>query len=229
MCLAIVKPAKATIPEAHLHAGWLANSNGAGFAYVDKGEVVIKNKFMKYKEFLEAYSEAAQSHKKSTFLVHFRITSQGDSSADNTHPFPIRDGALIHNGTIYGTGASYNKGPSDTNLFARRYFNVLTYEFVSKHRKDLEELLDYNKIAILYKDNTYQILNMGKGEWKDDVWYSNPTYKPSARRTNVITGGYVDRSTGRVYNSHGKLLLPHEPGYADTIAAAGELWGETYE
>lgn len=230
MCLAIVKPAKANIPEEYLHAGWLANSNGGGFAYVDKGEVVIKNKFMKYKEFLEAYQRAAASHKKSNFLVHFRITSQGDSTAENTHPFPIKDGALIHNGTIYGIGAKYNDGPSDTALFARRYHNVLTYEFVQKHRKDLEDLLDYNKVAMLYKDNSYHILNMSKGEWKDDVWYSNPTYKPTNRRaTPAATFGYIDRSTGRVYDADGHLVTPGSPEYDKAYADATSLWGLGYD
>lgn len=85
-------------------------------------------------------------------------------------------------------------------------------------------MLDYNKVAILYKDNSYHILNMSKGEWKDDVWYSNPTYKPLSN-TRARGGGYIDRSTGRVYNGDGVLMTPGEPGFAAAMAAAEELWG----
>ena len=178
MCLAIVKPAKVSIPEQLLKEGWLHNPDGAGFCYVAKKKVVAVKGLMTYKEFLDAYTKAVAKYPASPFLVHFRIRSQGDKSPENTHPFPIKGGMLIHNGTIDGTKSKWGEGPSDTFYFAETFGDKMEYAFIKEHKKDWEDALNYNKVAILYDDAQYLILNEKQGEWLNDVWYSNMSYKP---------------------------------------------------
>lgn len=173
MCLAIYKPADVSISEARLKSGWLGNSGGGGFCYVRKGQVKVFKEFLKWQDFLEAYNQHLAKNKKSPFLIHFRIPSMGDRSGKNTHPFTFAHGALIHNGTIYGTGAISGSGPSDTALFTARFGDRLTYDNVEDNKKQISEALGYNKIALLYHDGRHQILNEEDGHWVDGAWYSN--------------------------------------------------------
>lgn len=182
MCLAIYKLAGVDVPELRLKAGWQGNSHGAGFCYIKKGRVEIEKGFMKLKDFEDAYAAAVKKNKKSPFLIHFRITSMGHSGADNTHPFLFQHGALIHNGTIMGTGATSGVGPSDTAKFADKYGPKLSYLNVETHKKEFDEALGYNKVAILYRDGRHQILNEDGGVWLDGVWYSNKHFLPIAER-----------------------------------------------
>lgn len=184
MCLAIFKPAKVKIPEERLSNGWISNPDGAGFAYVDRGKVVVEKGFMNLKDFLAAYKKTTEKFKSSPFLVHFRIRSMGDKTADNTHPFRIKDGVMIHNGGFDGTGAQHQTGPSDTRLFAQRFGDLFTFETLDKHKKDFEEAIGWNKVAILYDDGKHIILNETKGEWVDDVWYSNFSWRSHPRSSS---------------------------------------------
>lgn len=173
MCLAIYKSPNSTISQEHLSNGWQSNPGGAGFAFVKKGKVEVNKGFMKLQDFLAAYNEAVKKNKKSPFLVHFRIPSMGHRLADNTHPFVFKHGALIHNGTITGTGAIHGTGESDTCKFAKRYGDLLTFEHVNAHKKEINAALSYNKIVILYNDGRHQILNEDDGVWLNGVWFSN--------------------------------------------------------
>ena len=192
MCLAILQPANKRTPIDNLHAGWISNPDGAGYAFVHEGKVVIRKGYMKLKEFLAAYNTDVTAHADSPFLIHFRIRSMGGKDEFNTHPFPIEGGALIHNGTLTGTGAVYHSGDSDTRIFANKFGKHLSYDFVLAHRPDLDEALGAgNKIALLYDDGNYHILNEQQGKWEDGVWYSNHSYK-GYFSTNVSPLNYDD-------------------------------------
>ena len=186
MCLAIVKPKGLIIPDNALRAGWIGNSDGGGYAFVKDGKVEIRNAIMKLKDFLERYRQDEAENPESAFLVHFRICSMGAKSADNTHPFPIEGGALIHNGTLTGTAAKYGMGPSDTKLFADRYAKDLSYDFVLKHKDAWNSALTGNKLGLLYDDGRYQIVNEDSGVWSEGIWYSNHSFKPYGRIASMI-------------------------------------------
>lgn len=177
MCLAIVKPKGIQVPRAHLQCGWQHNPDGAGYSFVKDGKVVFRKGYMKLKDFLNTYEVDEATNQESNFLIHFRITSQGSSTADNTHPFPIEGGALIHNGTLTGTGSKFGVGPSDTSLFANMFSKNLTYDFVQTHKSKLNLAIRGSKIATLYDDGSYQIINEDEGHWDKGVWYSNYSYK----------------------------------------------------
>lgn len=182
MCLAIFKPPGKDVSDDHLKRGWKHNPGGAGFAYVKGKKVHVEKGFMKLTDFLAAYEAASKKNKKSPFLIHFRIPSMGDNTAVNTHPFTFEHGALIHNGTIYGTGAAHGTGPSDTCKFVERFGSKLTFNNVKEHNKDIGEALGYNRIAILYHSGDHQILNEEDGIWVNGAWFSNKHFLPPAER-----------------------------------------------
>lgn len=182
MCLAVFKPAQLEVAEDHLRRGWQSNPGGAGFAHIKGKKVHIEKGFMKLQDFLSAYATAAKRYKKSPFLIHFRIPSMGDSTAVNTHPFTFASGALIHNGTIYGTGAAHGHGPSDTCKFVEKFGDKLTFKNVQEHKREINQALGYNRIAILYHDGSHQILNEEDGIWLNGVWFSNKHFLPPAER-----------------------------------------------
>lgn len=182
MCLAIVKLPDANIPVESLRSGWIGNPDGAGFAYANKGKIKVVKGLMTLKEFYVAYDAAIKKHPKAPFLVHFRIRSMGDKSADNTHPYEFNNTALIHNGTIDGTGAVYNTGESDTRKFVERYKEGLTIANVRKYKEDFDKALSFNKVALLDGTGQHVIINENSGNWQNGVWYSNYSYRSSSSR-----------------------------------------------
>lgn len=193
MCLAVYKPAGLVIPASSLVNGFLNNSDGAGFAYVAKGKVNITKGLMTYKDFIAAYEAAFTANKKSPFLIHFRIRTMGFRDADNTHPYRLPNGgALIHNGGIDGTGAIYNEGKSDTALFIEQFGQYLTYKNVEKYKASLEDVLSWNKLAMLYPDGKHHIINEKAGTWTDDIWYSNHTFKSRPAYAPQAPYGMID-------------------------------------
>lgn len=180
MCLAIVKPAGRVLSKDILTQGWISNPDGGGFAWHENGKICHVKGLMLLKTFIKEYEEAQAAHKNSNFLVHFRIRSMGDRTSNNTHPHILKSGAaLIHNGTIDGTEAQYDKGKSDTVFFAEKYGDKLTYDNVIKYKTGLEGAIgSWNKLAFLYPDGKYLILNEKQGIWDNDIWYSNHSFKP---------------------------------------------------
>lgn len=190
MCLAIYKPGKLAIPVEHLRDGWIANPDGGGYAYIHEGKVVINKGFVKLQEFLKSYESDFKKHKDSPFLIHFRIRSMGDKSEDNTHPFPIDGGAVIHNGSLQGTGAQYQQGPSDTRLFAEKFKSNLSFKFMNEHKGEFGQAVGaYNKLVFLYETGQVVIVNEDRGVWRNDIWYSNHTFtpRPSSAPSNTLT------------------------------------------
>jgi hypothetical protein len=110
-------------------------------------------------------------------LIHFRITTRGDNSVDNCHPFQIGCGALIHNGTITGLGTP-GKGKSDTQLFAEMIhgFDLATLTRLSPM---IEAYLDGDRMAVMTHAGEFLLFNQEKWVEDNGVWYSNDTYKES--------------------------------------------------
>ena len=185
MCIAIVIPEGATVNKDYLHNGWCANSDGGGFAYVRKGKVKIVKSLMKWKTWEDAYYTAREANPDSPFLVHFRIRSAGSNTADNTHPYALKTGAVIHNGTLTGSGADWYRGPSDTAKFVEKFGEHLTYDNVLSKKLAMEAAIGYNKLAFLFNNGKFVIVNEDAGHWDAGVWYSNGSF-----RTNIVVGPY---------------------------------------
>lgn len=186
MCLAVFKPPGVSIDTAKLHKGWISNSDGAGFAFVKDGKVVVSKEHMTWKELLEAYTNAHKANPNSPFLIHFRIRSMGARNSENTHPYQYEHGAMIHNGSLTGTAAVYDKGKSDTALFIEKYGKEFTFEFLNEHKDEMGKAVGWNKLAFLFDDGKHVIINEGQGVWDNGSWFSNHSFKiPESWRNNI--------------------------------------------
>jgi predicted glutamine amidotransferase len=179
MCIAIFKPSSATIPEEVLARCWANNPDGAGYAFFNGSGITTVKGMLTFKEFLASYNKDKANNQ--NFLIHFRIRSMGDKRKEDTHPFIFQHGVLIHNGTITGTGATFGKGKCDTELFTEELGEHLTKEWVQENKPKLEEVLGYNKIALMYNDGEVVIINERSGVKSDGVWYSNRSFEYNLR------------------------------------------------
>ena len=97
MCLAIYKPAECMPDWGALEEGFQSNDDGAGFAAVADGKVIVSKGHFTFDDFREAY--LPYQHLQSA--VHFRWATHGKTDVLNCHPFRISDEtALIHNGVL---------------------------------------------------------------------------------------------------------------------------------
>lgn len=203
MCVLIVKKSDGKVTDAQLAACFAANHQGAGFSWVEPGgRVAIHKGFFSFKEFIEAYrKQEAIVGDTSPFLIHFRISTGGGVNTENCHPFRTPHGAMAHNGVLF----SVNGPKSDTHVFSERIGPKLSKEGILLHKKALEESIGSgNKIAVLFHDKTYEILNEKQGTWIDGTWFSNchwqsrqllGTPAPIVRR---VSHGYDDADWGTI-------------------------------
>lgn len=182
MCIAIVTTAGTAVDDATVRNCYAANPHGSGFAYIDKDshEVQIRKGYFSVDAFLTAYKGVLDKGHADVgaMLLHFRVATMGGRTMDNCHPFRIKHGALIHNGVLFYGVDPTNKDRSDTRIWAEELTPDFTYERVRDNKDVLEQIINYNKIAMLFNGGNYAILNEDAGHWVDDVWYSNSTFRP---------------------------------------------------
>lgn len=106
MCVIGVSNKK--IKPSMLKEMWEANSDGAGFAFLQNGNIHVQKGFQTYAHFIKAYEKIPQGV---INVVHFRIASSGPVDPYLTHPFIIGEwgktplkfttqkSVLFHNGT----------------------------------------------------------------------------------------------------------------------------------
>jgi hypothetical protein len=177
MCIAIFKPESQVISKETLAQCFKANSDGAGFMYVEKGIIKIKKGYFNFDAFYEAYLP----HENKQCVIHFRIKTHGEINEENCHPFKVDNTtAFIHNGVISNYG---NTDYSDTYMFNEEYLKPLVAEYGIKIlqspqiKKSIESLIGFSKLVFLFNNNESVIYNESKGVWDAGVWYSNTSYK----------------------------------------------------
>jgi predicted glutamine amidotransferase len=187
MCVAILCTAGTRLTDKQIRDGWEFNEDGGGFAYVKEGRVYVDKGYMDVEPFIEAYNVAATEYcQYSPFLVHMRIATSGNTDAKNTHPFRVKNGAVIHNGILFhpngdmaGSGKDKN---SDTFVLAAALFNVLVKDDVKAAKESLCKDIGYsNKLVFLYDDGEYVIVNEDRGFWDKGIWFSNSSCVPNTR------------------------------------------------
>ena len=183
MCIAILTKPGAQLDSKRFFIEWVDNPHGGGFAYWDGKQVVIDKGYDKYNKMQSAYQKAFDKYgKTSPFLLHMRIRTAGDITPENCHPFKIKDGAMIHNGTMFypdvdEVDSSGNK-KSDSRVFSERLHNVLALQDVINAEEGIIKAIGKNnKLAFLYKGGDWAILNDKAGYWDGDIWYSNSRNK----------------------------------------------------
>ena len=174
MCIAIVKPRGVSLAEDRLRICFENNPDGAGFAIATDQGVAIYKGYTTFKAFWTAYRE----YQVDTYpaLVHFRITTRGENSACNHHPFPVVAGALVHNGTIAWLGKP-GKGPSDTALFADLLQDMTVAQW-HRLRPLIEHSTGWSRFALLTHEGEALLFNTEEWEEADGALYSNNTYLP---------------------------------------------------
>ena len=209
MCIAILTTPGKTIDEATFRRCWKNNSHGFGMAYISRvqgkvGEVEIDKGYMKEDGAWRAYQRIAeQVSAENPMLLHFRARTVGDVGAPNCHPFKVKGGAMIHNGTFFHDS---NSDKSDSRIVAETMHNELTYENLKEHFEDFSKVFGYNRVAFLFKDGKYVIFseafNQARGEpgqWCDGIWYSNGGWKGNygsyygdGQKPNIVKSAFPD-------------------------------------
>lgn len=174
MCIAIYKPSEKVISRSTLENCFNSNPDGAGVAYRKNIEdkITIEKGFFDFKDF---YSFYKQLDKSLEMLIHFRIGTSGKLNKNNCHPFLVNNkDALIHNGVL--KHFPFTKKRSDTNYLCNILLNGINLNH-SGLQNILEIAIGTNKIAIMPFGKPVVILNESLGEYKDDIWFSNDSYK----------------------------------------------------
>ena len=207
MCVAIVKPKGAKITKKSLGQAWETNPDGGGFAFSNKGQIVIFKSLDK-KEFIDKLWEALKLVDE-TFLIHFRIRTSGQTDLNNCHPFAInKDCVFIHNGII--NNVESNNYMSDTRFFNRDILQQCGFQFGNKAQLKLIERFigNGNKLAFLNSKGQFQIANEQIGTWQKDVWFSNINHQCEIRESQfTLRDAYLDDAEwyGLPYNKKMKV------------------------
>lgn len=215
MCVIAVKPSGVAIPSDELlQQMWNRNSDGAGFMYAHGNDVYIEKGFMTIDElktalngFKERYSSV--DGKDFPMVFHFRITTHGGTSRENTHPFPISDKdeylkaldvkaplGMAHNGIISSVKATDDM--SDTMIFIKEVvtpLRKLSKQFTEKYETLLKVAVGSSKLAFL--EGNGQIHMVGDFKEEDGMFFSNLYHKPAKVTTydylKGYWGGYYDK------------------------------------
>lgn len=211
MCIAVVKPKGVKPPSMQtLQNCWDRNSDGAGIMYTKDGKLHINKGFMTWDKFKGFYDKLVRLIDMDKELVgyHFRITTDGGTSPENCHPFPLSSvmddlkvlkystdhRTVMHNGVI-SNYSSYSRTDkdSDTQKFIAKYLYHIdrgVYDWLdNKHLcTSVEEMLG-SRLAVFNTDRTYKLLGEG---WREveGVWFSNGNYT----KKKAYTSSYYNYS-----------------------------------
>ena len=172
MCMAIFQDIGKKISKNQCLKYAHINRDGFGFAYVDKGKLIIK-KTTNFDQFYIQYTIAVNQYgSKSPFIIHFRFGTSGLNNQDNCHPFLInKDTCFIHNGVF--SELSNNPVLSDTNIFNRTVLQPLFKHNITAPTDRLLTHDTYNKLVFLNSQQQHLIINENLGLWDNGIWYSN--------------------------------------------------------
>lgn len=175
MCIAALAKTGGFTKE-QLTAFHRANSHGGGYMWAENGKI----KTIRHIRDLNSYVNIGLMLTErgiTNLATHCRIATLGSVSLQNAHPFVINDGkaAMMHNGSFYHTTEKADY--SDTRDLAEARGTLLgNKELMSVPgiKEKVEKAIEaYNKVIILYADNTTIILNEHTGKWEGEQWFSN--------------------------------------------------------
>lgn len=172
--------------EQQIREMFMANPDGAGYAYEEGKKVKYKKGFMTVDALLKELEPLSQ-WKNKNLAIHFRIGTAGENDEHTCHPFPITTNygemrktegegpVLFHNGVI-AQGGMIDENSSDTQDFVVAFAPMLKKYNKSKARdKWMEKVVSGNRMLIMYGKDRYKLY----GEWKQDgeLLVSNLNYK----------------------------------------------------
>ena len=192
MCIIIykAKDTKAKIEWNTLKTCFTNNPDGAGYAIAYDNKLLLKKGFMKFEDFETSLRQTIKNVdiEKAGILFHFRITTHGGTSRENTHPFPLgRDSltdrkytnleaAIAMNG-ICLSNTGYKSAISDTmdaiESLINPLFNMYGAFWKDKGSKSVFDFLGA-KWAILEKNG--DVTSFGNFHTLQGWTYSNYSY-----------------------------------------------------
>jgi len=224
MCTAIIKPANVLVPsELAFRNCFIANSDGAGYAYGINKKFVIRKGFMTIEAFLKSLKETISKYgeewaKATPMMFHFRIGTHGSNDdPKHTHPFPLTKSAemmeqlvvkcdtiIMHNGILnrWGSSAYSGKGLSDTMDFIQNF--VSPVQTLMGETKIFDSKIAQDLISKEVAGSRFVIMESGGrfvywGDWvkEQGCMYSNRGFETTARVTYV----YKSSKSSYKYNS----------------------------
>lgn len=203
MCIIVYKPTGELCPSwKTLKNCFNNNPDGCGFMYAENDAVHIHKGFMSWKKFKTAF-KPLKNRVDIPIVMHFRITTNGGTIPQNTHPFPLSENigdlrsldfdcevGIAHNGIIKMTANATHE--SDTMEFIRKYAGLIvsspTWYYNVNANRALAELIG-SKMLVLSKDGHGEIVGDG---WvhENGVWYSNSTFNASTWTRYLGDWGY---------------------------------------
>lgn len=207
----------------HLSNGAVNNPDGFGWA-IKTEHHILTGHGMSFDPVLENFLNARKKHG-GPALFHSRITTHGNTSIDNCHPFRVGGDArsvLGHNGML---PIDVPKGDtrSDTAIFAQQYLPNIGGVYALDEPDtfaQLEKWATGSKLVVLTADpfanRDWYILNEKSGHWDTDgVWWSNSSYQTVYRSYGSYGSGwsgYVSKST-KSDNDYVTLLDEDDEAY----------------
>lgn len=190
MCIAILAKSGKALTEEQIESCWKINSDGAGFAYALKGNLVVVKELKSMEKFKRLYFKHLPEAKLSPMLIHFRIRTHGEVSIANTQPIQVsKNCVFIHNGII--PCVPNHKKHSDTVMYSKLVLSQFREGFQSNEtiRDVIRASTGASKLVFLQTNGNAYIINDKAGEWIDDIWYSNWSHKSySSKKTNTESG-----------------------------------------
>ncbi len=179
MCLIVFTPniRRATIRKSVLERGFDKNRDGAGFAYLANGRVVVSKGYDEFAAFWAAY-RAIVAVATGPVLIHFRWSTIGSENLTNTQPSVVTPDHLVmaHNGTFSGLKADADKHDLSDSVALARLLGRLGWTFpYSRPQIDLLRALcdDSSKLVFLASTGRYLLINESEGKWSRGAWYSD--------------------------------------------------------
>lgn len=189
MCLLIHQPRGVTFSRADIADFAKRNPDGFGVAYGDGKRLHLLRLVGSLSEIQDAYTRHAAGRE---CVIHFRMTTHGETNADNAHPYPITpDIALAHNGML-AIGNPHDESMSDTWHLVEFFIRPIAQTdpdllFNPVWGEMLGRLIGSgNKLAIAHRDGRVAIINKAAGTTHKGAWLSN-TYAWSAPRPDFRT------------------------------------------
>jgi hypothetical protein len=214
-----------------LTSAWEDNPHGAGFMYVSAGKLIIRKPFWTLDDLKAAYyADHAKYGGDSAFVLHLRWATHGEQDELNTHPhlIPCSDGVsvgLVHNG-ILPVLPPKESGISDTVFFCR---TVLAGRpsgqiLAADYGKELGGMIGGNKLVLLSDAGELMIVNVDKGAWDGQTWYSNLYWRETAAEYDPLFHfGPADCRRGTVGERPGVSDFWNPPSWTEYMTDDEEL------
>lgn len=177
MCVILFKPKEHHLSDELIKECWERNSDGCGFMYSKQRQLKVFKSADKLEPVLKKYREVVDEQKKNV-IWHFRRATVGKVSDENTQPFIVNRYGWAHNGTIYKLKKKLLKDESDSLALGRMFLSENTIDPFAKFSEVLiEDFLDDDRLTIMNNNGSVVIFNQKEGEWDNNIWFSDPSWK----------------------------------------------------